>query len=118
MQCILSFIRMVIEAYLFLKKHSTEAQKSQNSVLHDPNVPSNISISIQNRKRTIPPEAEEPKIKVMKSLQSENVLETGLQGIPIQIQKASPKKIAIAPTPLQVRILRYPSDSLIFYIIF
>ena len=118
MQCILSFIRMVIEAYLFLKKHSTEAQKSQNSVSHDPNVPSQISISIQNRKRTIPPEAEEPKIKVMKSLQSENVLETGLQGIPIQIQKASPKKIAIAPTPLQVRILRYPSDSLIFYIIF
>ena len=116
MQCILSFIRMVIEAYLFLKKHSTEAQKSQNSVSHDPNVPSQISISIQNRKRTIPPEAEEPKIKVMKSLQSENVLETGLQGIPIQ--KASPKKIAIAPTPLQVRILRYQSDSLIFYIIF
>jgi len=93
---------MVIEAYLFLKKHSTEAQKSQNSVSHDPNVPSQISISIQNRKRTIPPEAEEPKIKVMKSLQSENVLETGLQGIPIQIQKASPKKIAIAPTPLQL----------------
>ena len=106
MHCILSFIRMVIEAYLFLKKHSTEAQKSQNSFSNDPNMP-NMSISIQNRKRTIPPEAEEPKIKVMKSLQSENVLETGLQGIPIQIQKASPKKIAIAPTPLQVRILRY-----------
>ena len=106
----------MIEAYLYLKKHSETSEANENVPQADPD--RGPLISVPNRKRNIPPNAEEPMVKVMKSLETENYQESGSVGIkiqpkpveaqiPIQIRKPSPQKIAISPTPPQVFLVYY-----------